>query len=56
MVIKLSELCYIDTDSFILHTKTVDFFEDRRDHAGKKKILPVKKLIELLQSEKNKKF
>ena len=26
--IKTTELCYMDTDSFVIHIKTEDFYED----------------------------
>ena len=31
-----AELCYMDTDSFIIHIKTEDFFKDIADNVKKK--------------------
>ena len=31
-----AKLCYIDTDSFIIHTKTEDFYEDIANEVEKR--------------------
>ena len=33
---KKAKLCYMDTDSFIIHIKTEDFYEDIADHVAKR--------------------
>ena len=34
---KKAKLCYMDTDSFIIHIKTQDFYKDIADDVKKKK-------------------
>ena len=49
------KLCYMDTDSFIMHIKTEDFYKDIADGVKKKLIHQIMKLIDHYPQERIKK-
>ena len=49
------KLCYIDTDSFIMHIKTEDFYEDIADDVENNLIHQIMKSIDHYPQERIKK-
>ena len=49
------KLCYMDTDSFIMHIKTEDFYKDIADNVEKRFDTPNYEVNRQLPTEKNKK-